>query len=539
MVLVTPTTLRRRLALSFLALAVVVSTLGVLSALSLVALSRATVDRVERYGPALLETETLTRAYSDQETGLRGYLVAGSEDFLSPYTEGRAAERASVAHLRELLALRPDLIERLVAVRAEAHGWQVEVAEPAIARVRAGGSAEVLIADFERGKARFDLVRAALAALRTPVQTTRDAATAELNRQEVRLRYILVFTSMVLVVIAVLTWLGLRRWVTRPLELLGQEVDRVEGGDLHRSVSVANGPVEITTLAGQVDRMRLRILEEYALAEGARLDAQAAQATVEAQAEDLRRSNTELEQFAYVASHDLQEPLRKVASFCQLIEHRYKDQLDDRGVQYIEFAVDGAKRMQQLINDLLAFSRVGRAGTQFAPVDLHRVLAQAERQLELLVTESGAVITHDELPTVEGDQSLLVQLLQNLIGNGIKFRGTEPPRVHLSARPSDEDGRWEIACSDNGIGIEPQYEEKIFVIFQRLHGRDAYGGTGIGLAMCKKIVEAHGGRLWLDTSLRETQDPRGAIFRFTLPTVQSSEQNDTRRRRRDDAAVRG
>jgi light-regulated signal transduction histidine kinase (bacteriophytochrome) len=224
-----------------------------------------------------------------------------------------------------------------------------------------------------------------------------------------------------------------------------------------------------------------------------------------------------------VASHDLQEPLRKVASFCQLIEHRYKGQLDERGEQYIEFAVDGAKRMQQLINDLLAFSRVGRSGSGFAPVDLEGALAQAERQLELMITEADAVVTHDPLPTVEGDHSLLVQLLQNLIGNGVKFKGEDPPRVHIgAARSAGDPDVWEFSCRDNGIGIDEQYEDKIFVIFQRLHGRDAYGGTGIGLAMCKKIVEHHGGRLWLDTESRETP---GAVFRWTLPERQSGERS--------------
>jgi light-regulated signal transduction histidine kinase (bacteriophytochrome) len=209
-----------------------------------------------------------------------------------------------------------------------------------------------------------------------------------------------------------------------------------------------------------------------------------------------------------------------VASFCQLIERRYKGQLDERGEQYIEFAVDGAKRMQQLINDLLAFSRVGRAGNDFAPVDLEQVLAQAERQLELALDDVDAVVTHDPLPTVDGDHSLLVQLFQNLIGNGVKFRGTEAPRVHIGAsRSAEHPDLWEFSCSDNGIGIEEQYQDKIFVIFQRLHGRDAYGGTGIGLAMCKKIVEHHGGRLWLDSTPRDTP---GAVLRWTLPARQTA-----------------
>jgi light-regulated signal transduction histidine kinase (bacteriophytochrome) len=305
-----------------------------------------------------------------------------------------------------------------------------------------------------------------------------------------------------------------------PLGRLGEQVDEVEAGDLDREVGLPDVPREIAVLARQIDRMRLRVVSQVAAAERARAEATETRAVVEEQAEDLRRSNTELEQFAYVASHDLQEPLRKVASFCQLIERRYKGQLDERGEQYIEFAVDGAKRMQQLINDLLMFSRVGRQSTGFEDVDLEQVLAQALRQLEATISEAGAEVTHDPLPRVEGDQSLLVQLFQNLVGNGVKFRAEAPPRVHLSAsRTMGEGGvaAWDFTCGDNGIGIEPQYADKIFVIFQRLHGREVYAGTGIGLAMCKKIVEYHGGRLWLDTTPR---DAPGALFRWTLPERQ-------------------
>ncbi len=385
---------------------------------------------------------------------------------------------------------------------------------PASNRSRAGG--QPTPAALQEGKDTFVDVRRAIADYRAAIVRQRQNEVSELKRDVAPLFGTLGAGLVLLVASASLSWVALRRWVTQPLERLGSEVDRVERGDLSREVSVSDAPAEIAVLAEQIDRMRSRILHEYALAEASRMEALEARALVEEQSEDLRRSNTELEQFAYVASHDLQEPLRKVASFCQLIERRYKGQLDERGEQYIEFAVDGAKRMQQLINDLLAFSRVGRAGNGFAPVALEQVLAQAERQLELALDDVDAVVTHDPLPTVDGDHSLLVQLFQNLVGNGVKFRGTESPRVHIGAtRSADDPDLWEFSCSDNGIGIEEQYQDKIFVIFQRLHGRDAYGGTGIGLAMCKKIVEHHGGRLWLDTSPRDTP---GAVLRWTMPS---------------------
>lgn len=208
-------------------------------------------------------------------------------------------------------------------------------------------------------------------------------------------------------------------------------------------------------------------------------------------------------------------------------KRRYKDQLDERGEQYIEFAVDGAKRMQALINDLLAFSRVGRNTGEFADIELPLLLAQAERQLSTMLDEVDGVVTSDPLPQVRGDASLLVQMLQNLIANGLKFRSEQAPRIHFAVAVSADDGFVELSCSDNGIGIEAQYRDKIFIIFQRLHSRDAYAGTGIGLSMCKKIVEFHGGRLWLDTSSpSDGSGSAGATFRFTLPLAQNEPRVD-------------
>ena len=230
---------------------------------------------------------------------------------------------------------------------------------------------------------------------------------------------------------------------------------------------------------------------------------------------ELTRSNEDLQQFAYVASHDLSEPLRKVANFCQLIERQYADQLDDRGRQYIDFAVDGAKRMQVLIADLLALSRVGRTTERFEQIDLDRKLDQALAALSVAIAETGTRIERPtRLPVVDGDRSLLISLLQNLIGNAIKYRRPDvAPVIQVLAERDDETRMWTIAIKDNGIGIDPQYAERIFVVFQRLHLRDEYGGTGIGLALCRKIVEFHGGQIWLDT----VESPPGATFRFTIP----------------------
>jgi PAS domain S-box-containing protein len=227
---------------------------------------------------------------------------------------------------------------------------------------------------------------------------------------------------------------------------------------------------------------------------------------------ELERSNSELEQFAYVASHDLQEPLRMVSSYVQLLARRYKDKLDSEADEFIAFAVDGASRMQRLINDLLSYSRVTTRAKPFASTDCEEVIGQATNNLTVAIEESGALVTHDALPTVMGDESQLMQLLQNLMGNAIKFRGDEPPNVHISAKSTLHE--WVFSVRDNGIGIDSEFSDRIFQIFQRLHTRDKYPGTGIGLAVCKRIVERHGGRIWV-----ESQPGTGTTFSFTIPVI--------------------
>lgn len=227
-------------------------------------------------------------------------------------------------------------------------------------------------------------------------------------------------------------------------------------------------------------------------------------------AEDLKRSNAELEQFAYVASHDLQEPLRMVASFTQLLAKRYQGRLDQDADEFIGFAVDGANRMQVLINDLLAFSRVGTRGKPFAPTDCEAVLNHALANLTTTIQETGALVTHAPLPRVMADEVQLGQLFQNLLANALKFRGQDPLRVHISAqRQGDE---WIFSFQDNGIGIATEHQDRIFTIFQRLHRREEFPGTGLGLALCKKIVGRHGGRIWVESAVG-----RGSTFYFSIP----------------------
>jgi light-regulated signal transduction histidine kinase (bacteriophytochrome) len=306
--------------------------------------------------------------------------------------------------------------------------------------------------------------------------------------------------------------LGLQRGVKRPVMTLTDQVRTVAAGDYDHHVE-ATGPSELVDLGADVDTMREQILAELS-------SSRDAHAALDLQARDLQRSNTELEQFAYVASHDLQEPLRKVTSFCQLLEDRYHDKLDDRGRQYIGFAVDGAYRMQTLINDLLAFSRVGRLNSEHTIVALDGIVADAIANVGRSVEETGAVITADPMPTVSGDASLLTAVVQNLLNNAIKFRSPDVvPEIRLTVRPDGD--FWLFTCADNGIGIESEYVERIFVIFQRLHPKDRYPGTGIGLAMCRKIMEYHGGNIWLDVS--DGVNPNGgSTFRFTLPRIEAT-----------------
>lgn len=224
---------------------------------------------------------------------------------------------------------------------------------------------------------------------------------------------------------------------------------------------------------------------------------------------DIERSNKELEQFAYVASHDLQEPLRMVSSYTQLLAKRYSNKLDNDALDFINYAVDGANRMQRLINDLLEYSRITTRGSEFKPVSLPSVLGQALANLHLKIAETGTLVTNDDLPMVNGDETQLVRLLQNLIENAIKYKGDLPPRIHIGVKSNSQE--YIISVSDNGIGIEKEYFEKIFVIFQRLHNKFEFQGTGIGLSICKRIVERHGGKIWVESEINN-----GSIFYFSM-----------------------
>jgi signal transduction histidine kinase len=469
--------------------------------------SRELIDDIQ---PARVAAYQLQAALRDQETATRGYAISADRQFLEPYFDGQQAERTAADAIRQRLAERPDLIADLDALEGAAANWRATNAEPLIASIKPGAPGVVDSAIFDRGKAEFDGLRVLFDMQNQHLVTAREDGIAELDAvRGWRDRVLIAMVATFLVMALVLAFL-VHSAITRPLAALAAACRRITEGNFGERI-VPQGPKDIRRIAADVEDMRRRIVADLETSQTAReqLDEQ----TVE-----LRRSNAELEQFAYVASHDLQEPLRKVASFCQLLEKRYGDQLDERGVEYIGFAVDGAKRMQVLINDLLTFSRVGRLNTTHGEVGLDATLDAALGNLTTAIDESGTELVRPaSLPTVVGDPTLLTMMWQNLIGNGVKFRrvGVEPRIVvEFAAGSGDSDGMWLFTVSDNGIGIAPEFVDKVFVIFQRLHGRDAYGGTGIGLALCKKIVEYHGGAISIDTSYTQ-----GTRFHLTLPAT--------------------
>jgi signal transduction histidine kinase len=490
--------------LALLVFSVAAVTVGALAVLNLSS-NRARV--VSTLDPATLQVEELDNSLLNQETGVRGYALSAQPSFLAPYDNGETAEKAAIASLRRALGqLPPKTKPDLASVAAQAHYWRIHYAEPAIALVQRTGKPTVG-GDITAGKSYFDALRLKIAKLQSDISGGRNQALAALSDADDTLDAVFIAVAIGLAAIVVLLALGLRATAIRPLDQLAAQARRVAGGDFEHEVTV-RGPREVTHLAADVNTMRERILEELSAT-------QETNAVLQARAFELQRSNSELEQFAYVASHDLQEPLRKVASFTQLLQRRYAGKLDARADQYIEFAVDGAKRMQALINDLLAYSRVGRSDREPALVSSDVALTQARANLAEQIEQTGATIETGHLPLVLAEMPLLIAVFQNLLSNALKFSGTRTPRVVITVRRDEP--FWLFSFSDNGIGIEPEYAERIFVIFQRLHERSAYEGTGIGLAMTRKIIEYFGGRIWLDTTVTE-----GTRFYFTLPMPQET-----------------
>ena len=487
-----------------IAVMAVFSLLAILiGALALTDLTQARSRVVDKLDPAAYQASQLYVALLNQETGVRGYALSAQRPFLAPYSAGLTGEQQALRRLRPVLTGLPAARRALSQVIRKADDWRGSYAAPTIAQVAAAGTPAVG-SGVQRGKADFDSIRVSMTALQDDIAAQRQRSQAGLTHAEGTLDGSFIGIAAGLLLVVILLTLGVRTAAIRPLARLAGDVRQIADGDYGHQLT-RSGPREVRDLGTDVDSMRGRIVSELsAVRDG--------NAALQARTLDLQRSNSELEQFAYVASHDLQEPLRKVASFCQLLQRRYAGQLDEKADQYIEYAVDGAKRMQLLINDLLAFSRVGRVDQPRVLVPAGDLLAQARTNLATAIRKSHARIESGELPSVLAEPTLLMAVFQNLLSNALKFRGEQAPQVMISAARDGE--LWLFSVEDNGIGIAPSYADRIFVIFQRLHDKSTYPGTGIGLAMCRKIIEYHGGRIWLDTSVTS-----GARFCFTLPVV--------------------
>jgi signal transduction histidine kinase len=500
-------TLRNRIGRSFVgAIALVVILAGIV-AFSTVEFVMAGNRVVYRWEPAVARTAELVAALNGEEASLRGLALTANRRFVTLYQQNVSAERSDVARLNALIGTDTTLRRQMTALEQAVATWHDQVATPTVNGVRVGSQNAGALIAAPTATELSAAMRTDAAQLATAVQAKAEGARAERRNFGIVFVIAISMTALVFVLIAVAIWRGLHRWVLAPVDRLAKQTREVARGDTYRQI-VPEGPAEFVGLGGDVEAMRLQIAGQLAKAEEI-------QHELRLRSEELARSNDDLQQFAYVASHDLSEPLRKVANFCQLLERQYADQLDDRARQYIDFAVDGAKRMQILITDLLALSRVGRTTDEFVPVPLDAVLDAALATLADRFAAAGAkIVRPTPLPVVEGDRALLNSLLENLVGNAVKYgREDVEPVVRIWAERDPEQQMWTITVTDNGIGIDPQFAERIFAVFQRLHLRDRYGGTGVGLALCRKIVEFHGGRIWLDP----VESAQGATFKFTLP----------------------
>ncbi|MEY2471466.1 MAG: hypothetical protein QOK28_795 [Actinomycetota bacterium] len=499
--------LARRLRAALAALLVMLLLTGLALVLVLRQADRALSNQTQRTFPARLAASELLTSLVDQETGLRGYALSGDASFLAPYRQGLVDEQKARARLERFIPPKDPARIALLTVDAAITAWRDQYASLHAADVDRQASASTI----RFGRQLFVRVRQTSAALDTQLARKVDDARREADHDRRLVLFVLALMAVAVVVAVVALQRALQSAVLRPMLRLGEQVATVSQGK-HATPIEPDGPPDIRAMGAGVESMREELVRALAEIEDQ-------QRGLERRATELARSNADLEQFAYVASHDLQEPLRKVASFCQLLEQRYGDQLDERGHQYIAFAIDGARRMQMLISDLLTFSRVGRTNEDFVAVEVAVIVRKAWDTLETQVAQSGGELRldiDDGTPRVVGAPSLLQMLLTNLFANALKYRRQDAaPVVQVTAATDGALLRVDIA--DNGIGIPDEYAEKVFVIFQRLHGRDEYEGTGIGLALAKKVVEYHGGTIALRPS-----PLGGACVSFTLPLAEST-----------------
>ncbi len=452
-----------------------------------------TAQWVDHTQKVIADARDLGKLIVDMETGERGFLITGKEAFLDPFTQAQRVWNNKIMELKSIVSDNPEQVSRIEEIDGLAKQWLKVAAQPEInARIESIKTGETMdnviaLVNANTGKKIIDTIRMKLDEFISVEAELMNIRELESKNTASNTIIVTIVSTTIAILLALFSALLISATIAGGLRVLVERTKEISSGNFSGMIKVKSYD-EIGALAGAFNSMTEHLQESR---------------------NELERSNQELEQFAYVASHDLQEPLRMVASYMQLLERRYKGKLDSEADEFIGFAVDGATRMQRLINDLLAYSRIGTRGKDLKLTDCSSVLETSLANLRKSIDESGATVTHDILPTVMADAIQLTQLFQNLVGNAIKFRGNDPPRIHVSAAQKKNELLFSV--SDNGIGIDPEHADRIFIIFQRLHGRGQYPGTGIGLAICKKIAERHGGRLWV-----ESQPGRGSTFYFTI-----------------------
>ncbi|ACO44996.1 ATP-binding protein [Deinococcus deserti] len=451
----------------------------------------------------LLLINSLLRDISELETGQRGYVITGQADFLKPYLDGLIAFDEHAHQLRRR-SVTPAQISSLNQAADQLARWRLTAGDPQIRARRT--SLEQAVRLISTGRRQLDNVRATLTIMRER-EDARLTAAVQSSAQTLRtVRQITVAGLLLTLLLLLLTALRMARTVARHLSQLTAGAQEISAGQYDRHLP-RSGVQEIDELGHQFQEMARAVRErEQALAHSAQ--------ALKASNEQLAHSNRELEQFAYVASHDLQEPLRTIGSYTELLARRYQGQLDARADQYITFTIDATSRMKTLIQDLLAFSRVRQGQRTFTSVDTHLLVREVLTSLDEEVQRSAAQVhVAPGFPQVHGNADLLRHVFHNLIGNALKFRSPERPlQIAVSATREEDRRRWVFHIQDNGIGIEEQYFDRIFGVFQRLHGLGEYSGSGIGLAVTRSAVEQHGGELWLGS-----RPGQGSTFHFSIP----------------------
>ncbi|WP_161881209.1 sensor histidine kinase [Deinococcus alpinitundrae] len=445
----------------------------------------------------------LARDVVDLETGMRGYVLVGQEAFLEPYRRGQRNVSERLGKLRAL-SVSNEQRRNLAQVRALVQGWDQDVAAPAIAARRtSAATAASLLSQQTEGKQLIDTVRGVLATLERNEMLRREAA-ANTSLSALRLTRTLTIAGLISALLLIIfAAQRAARTLTQGLETLNAGAGRIAEGQYGEAL--LDVPVrEVQALRRQFYRMADAVEQREATLKSAQM-------VLERTNQDLERSNRELEQFAYVASHDLQEPLRTIGSYTELLSRRYQGKLDDRADQYIQFTLSATLRLKGLIQDLLLYSRVRQQGQASAMFSAGGIVQGVLDDFQDLIRRSGATLEVGELPEVWGSPELLRHVFQNLIGNALKFRDpVRPPKVAIFAAALPD--AWQFSVQDNGIGIEATYFERIFGVFQRLHGVGIFEGSGIGLAVVKNVVERHGGQLTVKSALG-----CGSTFSFTLP----------------------